>query len=153
MFEKLTERSVEKRLSTSDLKNHPWLKGKIYSGPELTEEMRDRLLLYSNICKKEIEENKEKSKWSVYKPSLPMLETPIFYKHGDPFIQGCLSECAEINSYLEKQRSAKLAENVQENLSDDKVHSNSDENSDENEELEVGGAEDSKCALGEIEKR
>ncbi len=126
MFEKLTDRNAERRLSLADARNHPWLKGKTFSPPELLVDMKDRIQLFSNICRKELEEKKEKSKWCTYKPIMTP-EGTFPHRHGDPFVQGCISECQEINTSLEKQRNMRMAGTDQEKLSDDQVNSNSDE--------------------------
>ena len=114
------------------MRNHPWMKGKTLAHAELAEEMKDRLQLYSNLCKKEIEESKEKHYYGYCgSTSSKMLVQAPFesMKFADPVVQGLISECTEINTFLEKPKSA--AE-TPEKLSDDQVNSNSDEASDEN---------------------
>ena len=156
LFEKLTERDVEKRLTLSEVLEHPWTKGKMYTSAEFAAEMKDRIQLYANICKKELEESKTMSKWTMAKFQMSQIEVVLPYKLGDPLVQGFMAECTEINAHLEKLKSVKTAEISQEKLSDDQVNSNSEENSDDNEELDLKAAkspEDTKSSVQEVDKR
>ena len=89
--------------------------------------MRDRLQIFDKLysrqmeaCRKVMDESKEKYECdNIQKVSQP--EVP---KIQDPSIIRLAEECAELNTFMEKQRSSK--EN-QEKLSDDQVNSNSDD--------------------------
>lgn len=133
-FCRLTERNVGKRLTIVEAKNHPWMKEKILDSHELAEEMKDRLQIFENLyCKqmeayyKELEECKGKREWEFI-PKIPQTES---IKLADPTMQRLITECAELNLFMEKQRNTK---ECQEKLSDDKVNSNSDDS--------IGGGEE-----------
>jgi len=127
---------VEKRLTLAEARNHPWMKGKMLDSLELAEEMKDRLQIFEDlyrkqmeICKKELEERKEKHEWElIYKDKGEQM------KFIDPVIQRLITECAELNLVIEKQRRVKES---QEKLSDDQVNSISDDAQDECSELKV----------------
>ena len=103
------------------------MKGKILDPSELAEEMRDRLQIFEKLysrqmeaCRKVMEESKEKYEWD----NIQKVSQPEVMKIQDPSIVRLAEECAELNTFIEKQRSSK--EN-QEKLSDDQVNSNSDD--------------------------
>jgi len=97
--------------------------------------MKDRLQIFTNLCRKELEESKEKYAWGygtkIIKP--PPIEN---IKFTDPLIRSFMAECIEINGRLEKRRNSKCVE-ISEKLSDDKVNSNSDSQSDDNSDEKV----------------
>eukprot|EP00830_Metopus_es_P009140 TRINITY_DN18848_c0_g1_i2.p1 TRINITY_DN18848_c0_g1~~TRINITY_DN18848_c0_g1_i2.p1 ORF type:complete len:421 (+),score=57.94 TRINITY_DN18848_c0_g1_i2:49-1311(+) len=136
-FEKLTNQNVDDRLDIAQVKEHPWIKGKIYTHPELVEAMKERIQLYSKITRAEYEEKVEKAKHTIKKPPLPLIDMPLLYKFSDPFIQSCLAECVEINSHLNKQRECKLSEAKKDSSSDDQINSNSDDNNEDLDELSL----------------
>lgn len=128
LFEKMTERNPEKRLALAEVRSHPWMKGKMLDSVELVEEMKDRLQLFENIYrrelneyKKQMEECKRKHEWEINQKSSQDI-------CKDPLIQGFMLECQEINAYLEKQKAVEV---LGENLSDDQINSNIKNNLDE----------------------
>jgi len=97
LFEKLTERNAEKRLSIPEIRNHPWMKGEIPNPGEVLEQLINQLEHTERACKQGLEEFKFDSELTI---TLPQCE---IFKTIDPRL---LSECLEINSFLEKQRNS-----------------------------------------------
>jgi serine/threonine protein kinase len=140
-FIKLTEQNVEKRLTLAEARNHSWMKGKMLDSVELAEEMKDRLQIFEDLyhrqmelCKKELEERKEKHEWELLHK-----DKGEQVKFTDPVIQRLITECAELNLVIEKQRRLKES---QEKLSDDQVNSMSDDSRGECSELKVEKGEE-----------
>ena len=123
LFEKLTERNVEKRLTLNEVRNHPWTTGKILEPFELIEEMKDRIQLFEKLYRQELEiyksnmeERKMKYQWDTERKSCPEIVK-------DSIMHGFISECLEINEFLEKQRNTSTVHAPDEKLSDDQVSS------------------------------
>lgn len=129
LFEKMTERNPEKRISLANARNHPWMKDKTLHSFDLMEELKDRLQLFEKFYRVELERYKRQVEECKVKHEWEVLQKCPQDAFKDPVIQGFITECQEINAFLEKH------EIPDEKLSDDQVNSQHEEDADEDKEV------------------
>lgn len=124
LFERLAERNPEKRIALAKIRDHPWMKKEVMNPSELMEELRDRLQIFDDFYRTELERYRKKLEECKARHDCELLQRPSQDTLKDPLMQAFIAECSELNLLLDKQRTADC---LDEKLLDDQVSSSAEE--------------------------